>query len=76
MCYTPLGKTPFHMWRSIWNSMKLLQEGLLWWVGDGRTVKIWNGRWVALPVTYSIQSPVQILDQEAKVCALIDEDTN
>jgi hypothetical protein len=56
--------------------MKLLQERLLWWVGDGRTVKIWNDRWVALPMTYSIQSPVQILDQEAKVCALIDEDTN
>ena len=53
-----------------------MQEGLLWRVGDSRTVKIWNDRWVASPVTYSIQSTVQILDQETKVCALINEDTD
>lgn len=39
----PLGKRPSYAWRSIWNLEKLLQEGLIWRVGDDRTVKIWGG---------------------------------
>lgn len=37
---TPLGKKPSYAWRGIWNSNKLLQEGLFWRVRDGCTVKI------------------------------------
>lgn len=73
---TPLGKTPSYAWRSIWNSKKLLQDGLVWLVGDGRTAEIWGEKWLDSPVTYSIQTPARGLDHEATMSALIDEDTN
>jgi hypothetical protein len=44
-------------------------------VGDGRSIKIWEDRWIPSPSTYSIQSPVYILEHDAKVCSLIDDDT-
>lgn len=53
----------------------ILQDGLVWRVGDGREIKIWQDRWIPSPTTYSIQSPVSILDVEARVSLLIDVDT-
>ena len=37
---------------------KLLQEGMSWRVGDGKSIKIWHDRWLPSPTTYAIQSPV------------------
>lgn len=37
----------------------------MWRVGDGRSIKIWEDKWVESPITYSIQSPVRILDRGA-----------
>ena len=47
----------------------------MWRVGDGRSIKIWGDKWLPSPTTYAIQSPVHVLDYEAKVCELIDPDT-
>jgi hypothetical protein len=41
-----LGRRPSYAWRSIWNAKKLLQEGLVWRVGDRRSIKIWKDRWL------------------------------
>jgi hypothetical protein len=35
-----LGKKPSFAWRSIHSSMDLLQEGLVWRVGNGKTIRI------------------------------------
>ena len=64
------------MWRSIWNAKFLLKEGLVWRVGDRRKIKIWGEKWLPSPSTHAIQTPIRILDSEAKVCDLIDPDTN
>ena len=55
-----LGKRPSYAWRSIYAS---------------KSIKIWEDRWIPSPSTYSIQSPVTILEHDAKVCSLIDDDT-
>ena len=68
-----LGRRPSYAWRSIWNAKKLLEEGLVWRVGDGKSIKIWGDCWIPSPTSYSIQSPIRILDREAKVSAPVDE---
>jgi hypothetical protein len=70
-----LGRRPSYAWRSIWNAKKLLQEGLVWRVGDGRSIKIWKDRWLEKPSSFLVQSPIQILDEEATVSELINVDT-
>jgi hypothetical protein len=73
---TPLSKRPSYVWRSIWNAKFLVKEGLVWRVGDGRNIKIWGDKWLPSLSTHAVQTPVRILDFEAKVCDLIDSDTN
>jgi hypothetical protein len=45
---TPLGKKPSYTWRSIWNAKALLQERIVWRVGDGRSIAIWGDRWMPI----------------------------
>lgn len=59
------------IWRSVWNEVSLLREGLRWKVGNGNGFKIWGQKWLTTPSTFSIQSPVSILDRGAKVCELM-----
>lgn len=63
------------VWRSICLARKLLKEGLIWRMGDGKEVKIGNDKWLPTPMTYSIQSPRRMLAEDAKVVELIDPDT-
>ncbi len=53
----------------------MLQEGLLWRIGDGTQVKIWGDRWIPSTNSHIIQSPSHVLRQDAKVCEIIDADT-
>jgi hypothetical protein len=72
----PLGNKPSSFtWRSIWKSLKLLREGLIWRVGDGCSINLWGDCWLPSPHTYSIQSPIQNLHRDEKVNALIDPHT-
>jgi hypothetical protein len=70
-----LGRRPSYAWRSIWASRKLLQEGMRWRVGDGKSIRIWQDRWLPSPTTYAVQSPVTVLGGNARVSSLIDEDS-
>lgn len=47
----------------------------MWRVGDGNLIHIWQDSWIPTPSTYYIQSPVRLLDLDAKVSALIDDAT-
>jgi hypothetical protein len=64
-----------YSWRSIKNAKKILQEGLVWRVGDGRLIKIWGDHWLEKPTSFLVQFPVQFLDKEATISELIDEET-
>jgi hypothetical protein len=45
-------------------------------VGDGKKIGIWNDKWVfAAPGRY-LQTPVHLLDRNAKACELLNTDTN
>jgi hypothetical protein len=73
---TLLSKRPLYVWQSIWNTKSLLKEGMAWRVGNGMNIKIWVDKWLPSSTTHTIQSPVRILNSEAKVWELIDQDTN
>jgi len=49
----------------------LLQEGLIWKVGDGSKINIWGDRWIFFSHSNSIQSPVHILNKDAKEAEII-----
>ncbi|XP_035551510.1 uncharacterized protein LOC118349853 [Juglans regia] len=68
-----LGSNPSLIWRSIWGSLKLLKEGLRWRVGNGKSIEIWGHKWLNSPSTFKVQSPVRVLEQEARVCELLDQ---
>jgi hypothetical protein len=71
-----LGPRPSYAWRSIFQSQRLLKEGLVWRVGNGESIKIWHDKWIPTPTSYMIQSPVNVLPTDACVSALIDEATH
>jgi hypothetical protein len=70
-----LGSRPSYIWRSLWAAKPLLQEGLIWKVGDGTKINIWGDRWIFSPHSNSIQSPVRMLNYDAKVAEIIDKDS-
>ncbi|KAG6667141.1 hypothetical protein CIPAW_01G080900 [Carya illinoinensis] len=47
-------------------------ERLVWRVGTGQNIKVWGDRWIPTLVSYCIQSPVAILNSDARVNELID----
>lgn len=48
----------------------------MWKVGDGSQIKIWGDKWVNSVHTNMIQSTPRILDRDAKVHKLIDQEAN
>lgn len=48
------------IWKSISSTLGLLREGLLWRVGDGKMIKIWQHKWIPKESSFKIQSPVKV----------------
>ncbi|KAG2679988.1 hypothetical protein I3760_11G077300 [Carya illinoinensis] len=69
-----LGSQPSYAWRSIYGAKSLLQEGLIWRFGNGRSISIWKNRWLPKPWTFKVQTPPLNLPHIAKVQDLIDGD--
>ncbi|KAG6678721.1 hypothetical protein I3842_14G094800 [Carya illinoinensis] len=70
-----LGARPSLIWRSIYSSRALIEKGSIWRIGNGRETKIWKDRWLPQPSSYMVQGHGQIMDEEAMVSELIDENT-
>ncbi|XP_035543621.1 uncharacterized protein LOC118347698 [Juglans regia] len=68
-----LNSQPSLIWRSIWQARELVKDGVRWRVGDGSKIKIWGEKWLPSPSSFSIQSPISVLQAEAKVEELIDK---
>lgn len=70
-----LGKCPSFVWKSLLLACDLLKNGLIWRVGDGKDIWIWGDIWFPTPISVSVQSPRQILADDARMANLIDQDT-
>jgi hypothetical protein len=70
-----LGKKPSFAWRSIWQAKGLLQEGLMWRVGNGHSINLWEDKWIpAIP--HKVLDPVRVLPREATVADIINREAN
>jgi hypothetical protein len=52
-----------------------LKNGLIWCIGDGKDIRVWQDKWLPTPTSFSIQSPRRLLSEDARVVELIDQDT-
>jgi hypothetical protein len=70
-----LGSKPSFAWKSILSAKELLQQGVIWRVGDGQNIKVWGDKWVPKATSYSIQTPPRVISKNYTVAALIDQDS-
>lgn len=67
-----VGHNPSYVWRSLLRSKDLIQKGLCWRVGNGRSIAIFTHQWVPnLPVRCGVN---RVFDLTLKVEKLIDSD--
>jgi hypothetical protein len=71
-----LGVWPSFAWRSIFSSCELLKEGLIWRIGNGDKVCIWQDKWIPRSSTVLMQPQQPYWDPNARVSSLIDHETN
>lgn len=55
-----------------WGSRPILDLGVRWRIGDGKSIKMWHDAWVSNTGTGKLITPVRIMDQNTSVDALID----
>jgi len=60
---------------SLWSSIDIVKDGILWRVEDGRAIKVWQDRWLPSPSSYKVQSLLKNLPYDANVNQLIDADS-
>jgi hypothetical protein len=75
LCFD-LGNRPLYVWRSLLSAKELLQEGLVWRIGDGKSIKIWQDRWIPMPISYTVQSPPRVIPDSSTVSMLIDHEVH
>ena len=63
------GTNPSLIWRSILSARDTIQAGMMWKVGDGRTIKIWEDKWLPCTPARKQNGPNVTFVRE-----LIDED--
>jgi hypothetical protein len=67
-----VGTRPSFVWRSLLSAKELLMEGLVWRIGDGKSIKIWQDKWLPTPISFSVQSPPRFVPDDSSVLVLID----
>ena len=72
---TKLGSNLSYAWRSIYNRLEVIRKGTRWRVGNGKTIHIWEDKWLPNPITYRVCSPQRDIDDFPMVLSLINEDT-
>jgi ribonuclease HI len=70
-----LGTKPSFAWRSIYGARDLIVEGMIWRVGDGDSIRIWGDKWLPKPSTFAVYSAPKVLEPDAKVKELINENS-
>lgn len=69
-----MGINPSYSWRTILGSRSLLEKGVRWKVRVGNSIKVWKDGWIGGNGTGKLITPVRILDKEATIASLLDND--
>ena len=65
-----LGNNPLFVWRSLLKTRNLIRAATVWEVGDRRSIKIDDHRWLPHPPQFRIDA-----DKNLRVCDLFNPDT-
>ena len=49
-----LGRNPSYAWQSIWAARGILERGMRWKIGNGRTVNFWEDRWLTNAISFKV----------------------
>ena len=52
-----LGRNPSYAWWSIWTTRDILERGIRWIVGNGRTVNVCEDKWLPIAISFKVCSP-------------------
>ena len=52
----------------------IVRSGARWTVGNGQKIRIWSDKWLPIPSTFKVISPLKLLGCEALVFDLINSD--
>ncbi|KAL0003137.1 hypothetical protein SO802_016918 [Lithocarpus litseifolius] len=69
-----VGKNSSYIWRSLLAARPMVQEGARWCVGDGRSIKIWDDKWLPFTESGRVVSPRPSPEANDKVDGLIVRD--
>jgi hypothetical protein len=69
----PKPRSSSYTWRSILFGKELLQQGLRWGIGNGRTTKLLSDNWVPDLLPFQMKTRISV-PEGAKVDLLIDQD--
>lgn len=62
-------------WNGIEHGLELLKKGIIWRIGDGKSIRIWRDNW--LPRNFSLKpAPTRANDRHMRVSQLVSRDTN
>ncbi|XP_075670237.1 uncharacterized protein LOC142640006 [Castanea sativa] len=53
----------------------VVQKGLRWQVGNGRSIGIWKDKWLPTPFSYKVTSLLSTFHEDAQVVELIDSNS-
>lgn len=63
-------------WTSMLAAKELLKQGIIWHVGNGKSIKVWNDKWLPSPTLYTVQTLINTFPAKTKVSDLILSDSN
>ncbi|KAL5546401.1 hypothetical protein UlMin_006088 [Ulmus minor] len=67
--------TSSYIWKSLLWGRNLVAKGVRWQVGNGKSISVYNSRWVPIPWDFKLASP-RVLQHDAMVSCLLQEDDN
>ncbi|KAF5449805.1 hypothetical protein F2P56_030217 [Juglans regia] len=69
------GSNASYVWRNLLEARPILEEGLIWRIGNGKEVNIWRDKWIQQPTSYKVQTPLDEGLAHWTVANFIDEQT-
>ena len=51
-----VGNSPSYTWRSLMESKSVVERGMRWNIGNGRSVDVWRDRWLPTPNSFKVIS--------------------
>ncbi|KAL0289256.1 UNVERIFIED_CONTAM: hypothetical protein Sangu_2621700 [Sesamum angustifolium] len=70
-----VGYNVSYTWRNILEARPILEDGIRWRIGDGRSVQVWDDKWIPRPTMFQPITLKNGLCPGLRVADLIDEAT-